>query len=117
MFNPELSETRIALTWGDCGENHVGNQLVGEKQQSGTGVTIDDLLGIKDDYEENGGVAELKIFNVPEECPNINQAGVLVLRNFLNEEDQLATMRELMDNQKSKDSRNKKTAWHSGLIN
>lgn len=57
-----LSSTRIALTWGDCGENHAGNQLVGEMQQTGTGVTMDDLRQIQADYD---GIAELIEFTVP----------------------------------------------------
>ena len=90
-----LSKTRIALTWGDCGENHVGNQLVGKMQQSGTGITMEDLIGIQTDYLEHGGLAELKVFNIPEKCMTKCATGVLILRNFLNEEEQLAMMEEL----------------------
>lgn len=94
-MNSTLSNTRIALTWGDCGENHAGNQKVGKIQESGTGVTLADLTGIKSEYQAKGGVAELTVFTVPAECPLKNDAGVLILRNFLNEEEQLALMNEL----------------------
>ncbi len=92
--NNLLSSTRIALTWGDCGENHAGNQLVGEMQQTGTGVTIEDLRQIQADYD---GVAELIEFTVPEECPHTLEAGVLILRNFLSEDEQMAMMTELLN--------------------
>jgi len=80
------------LTWGDCGENHAGNQLVGKIQESGTGVTMADLAGIQAGYE---GVADLTVFAATEECPHKGIAGVLILRNFLNEEEQQAMLSEL----------------------
>jgi hypothetical protein len=97
MTNPILSGTRIALTWGDCGENHVGNQKVGKMQQRGTGVTMEDLIGIQSDYQENGGTAELKVFSVPDiyRFKSGGPTGVLILRNFLTEEEQLGMMEEL----------------------
>jgi len=95
MNNSTLSSTRIALTWGDCGENHAGNQQVGEIQKSGTGVTLADLAGVQAHYQAKGGVAELKVFTVPDECPAKIEAGVLILRNFLSQEEQLAMMSEL----------------------
>jgi hypothetical protein len=80
------------LTWGDCGENHAGNQLVGKIQESGTGVTMADLAGIQAGYE---GVADLTVFAATEACPHKGAAGVLILRNFLNEEEQQAMLSEL----------------------
>ena len=87
-----LSNTRIALTWGDCGENHAGNQQVGQIQDSGTGVTMADLAGIQAGYE---GEAELRVFASPEGCPHKDTAGVLILRSFLNAEEQQAMLTEL----------------------
>ena len=38
-----MNNERIALTLGDAGENHVGNQMLGEKGEIGSGMTLDDL--------------------------------------------------------------------------
>jgi len=90
-----LKSIRFALTWGDCGENHVGNQKIGILQKSGTGITLNDLMNIKQIYEENGGITDLKVFNVPDDCPHKNNVGVLVLRNFLTENEQILLHNEL----------------------
>lgn len=91
------SNTRIALTWGDCGENHAGNQQVGKIQETGTGVTMDDLKRFYHYYTENvGGKAELRTFSVPENCPHKDKAGVLILRNFLDNDKTELLLEELL---------------------
>ena len=42
-----MNNERIALTFGDAGENHVGNQMLGKKQEPGTGITVEDLKILK----------------------------------------------------------------------
>ena len=31
----------MALTFGDAGENHIGNQMLGKKGEIGSGLTIE----------------------------------------------------------------------------
>ena len=93
------SNTRIALTWGDCGENHAGNQQVGKIQETGTGVTMEDLKNFYQYYTEDiGGKADIHTFSVPENenCPHKGKAGVLILRNFLKKEEVELLMDELL---------------------
>ena len=46
---------RIALTFGECGENHHGNQELGKKGEAGTGFKTTDLLLIKQFIENKLG--------------------------------------------------------------
>ena len=94
-----LQDTRIALTWGDCGENHAGNQQIGEIQKSGTGILMEDLEYIKAWYEkqDENNVAEMTTFSTPENCPLTEKAGVLILRNFLSNLETTALMEELVE--------------------
>lgn len=47
-----MDKQRIALTWGDAGENHVGMEIIGNLQETGTGFKFDDLQAI-DEYNLN----------------------------------------------------------------
>jgi len=90
MLSATLEGTRIALTWGDCGENHAGNQQVGQLQKTGTGLTMDDLYHIRSAYT---GESDIHEFSTPSEMKR--KAGVLVLRNFLDKSEQQALLTEL----------------------
>lgn len=71
--------TRVALTWGDAGENHVGMQVIGEKQAAGTGFTVADLQNIAAAFEETDVVCELVRLDQYTDV----KAGVLVIRGLL----------------------------------
>ena len=72
---------RIALTWGGAGENHAGNQLIGEKQAAGSGYTVGDHEALAAHFGQAGLAAEL----VRMEAPAGGAAGtaVLVVREWL----------------------------------
>ena len=96
---------RIALTWGDAGENHVGMELVGDMQEKGTGFTFHDLECIAATATEAGLVAEVHGFghnatfgakdngpvsakdngpvSAEDNWPVKHTAGVLVIRNLV----------------------------------
>ena len=103
-----MNTERIALTFGDAGENHIGNQMLGEKQPIGTGFTTDDLknleayfssLGLKCEYvdlstnleeaSKAGLVGDLHDWGM--------KAGVLVIRRFVKQDDRLSLYSELKD--------------------
>lgn len=42
-----MSNSRIALTFGDAGENHVGMEMVGRLGEVGSGFTIEELMLLK----------------------------------------------------------------------
>jgi len=84
-----MDKQRIALTWGDAGENHVGMEMIGQLQEKGTGFTLEDLSDIKDLMEN-----KLKL-----KCELVNfgrNAGVLVIRKFLRDDIHKAIYIELI---------------------
>ena len=88
----ELNKQRIALTWGDAGENHVGMEIIGDLQKSGTGFTYNDLLNInnylQDEYDFETDLIDLSL-------DDNNKASVLIIRNFVNNKVQLNLLNEL----------------------
>lgn len=102
-------DSTITFTFGDAGENHTGNQIIGEKLSEGQGFTIDNLRNIKLELEKYGLSCELYNLNelVSEEILNescsrngFDSASVLVIRQFVPEN----MANELYDN-------HKKLAW------
>ena len=95
-FDP--NSERIAITCGDAGENHAGMEMLGKLGKEGSGFTTKDLLNIKSFVEElkincdyydlsnNEAVVVKKVKGKYIKTDNKKAAGVLVLRNFLNEE-------------------------------
>lgn len=77
----DINNQRISITWGDAGENHVGMEMIGNLQEKGTGFTCKDLKNISkyisSNYECKTEFINLQIKNSPE-------AGVLIIRNFIN---------------------------------
>lgn len=71
---------RIALTWGDAGENHVGMEQIGDRQMDGSGFTMDDLRLIAKYLEPGKLKTELVTLD--------KGTGVLVIRKFLNKSQQ-----------------------------
>ena len=54
----------ITVTFGDAGENHVGNQQIGKKVNEGDGFTLQDFLLVKRNVELNYPSAEVTIYNM-----------------------------------------------------
>lgn len=68
----------ISLTFGDAGENHVGNQLIGKIGSEGDGFTCDELKQLASDMH-----GEYHSFGQYEN----EEAGIAVFRNVLDEEE------------------------------
>jgi hypothetical protein len=66
----------ITLTFGDCAENHVGNQQIGHRLPPGSGFTLKDLERIAEAVELLGGSAEIVDLSFEGGPP----AAVLVIR-------------------------------------
>ena len=73
----ECARSRIALTWGDAGENHVGMQVLGSLQPAGTGFTLADLHDIQKVSQDVGIETQLVDFG--------RGASVLVVRQLVRE--------------------------------
>ena len=90
-----LLNQRIALTWGDAGENHVGMEIIGNLQEKGSGFTYDDLKQMSDYIHSN--------FNLETEFVDLSfdkieeKASVLIIRNFIDEKIQSQLLDELND--------------------
>lgn len=48
MTTKPLSNTQIALTFGDTDENHNGMEMLGNIGDKGTGITKNKLISLKD---------------------------------------------------------------------
>ena len=95
-FDP--NSERIAITCGDAGENHAGMEMLGKLGKEGSGFTTKDLLNIKSfveelkincDYYDLSNDEAVVVNKVKGKYVKTNKkkaAGVLVLRNFLNED-------------------------------
>lgn len=97
----------ITLTFGDRGENHVGNQCIGKLADDG--FNRDDLIKIMQEFEKNGYFCELIKLNdkLPvEHVNNVEYAGVLVIRsaisNFVNAHELFNEMNSLNMDKKAK---------------
>ena len=81
---------RIALTFGDAGENNVGMEMVGELGAIGSGFTTDELRKAAHNLNAMGGDAEYNSFNL-----HGFDAGVLIIRNYLNDEQHNKLLEEM----------------------
>jgi len=87
----KMMNQRIALTWGDAGENHVGMEIIGNLQEKGTGFTFDDLKNIKDHIlKEHDHEVEFVDLSRGE-----NKACVLIIRNYVKNDKLLKLFQEL----------------------
>ena len=100
-------DSRIALTFGDAGENHVDNQMVGNLGDLGSGFKIKHLKQLKTYFESIGKTVELldlgrkedvydkkkhegkiaKMFVKEKEGKIVSKAAVLVVRNYLDDQE------------------------------
>ena len=117
-----MNTERIALTFGDAGENHIGNQMLGIKQPVGTGFTVDDLKNLELYFTELGFTCKyIDLSSKLEQSTSKGlvgeidnwgmKAGVLVIRRFVGQENRLSLYSELKDinwDRKYYDTRRKK---------
>ena len=94
-FDP--NSERIAITCGDAGENHAGMEMLGKLGEEGSGFLTTDLINIKTfveqlkidcDYYDLSNDEAVVVKKNKGKYVKTNKkkaAGVLVLRNFLNE--------------------------------
>ena len=76
-----MEHERIALTFGDAGENHVGNQMLGSKGSVGSGFKMTDLVLLKNYFNQKGMITEL--VDLGEKMDGVIEAGGLIIRNYL----------------------------------
>lgn len=95
-----MSET-ITLTFGDCGENHVGMQKIGALAECG--FSVEELLEFKAQLEQGGAKCEFVQLDLP--GVEVENAGILIVRKgidfFLAEKKHTAD--ELFEEQKALD--------------
>jgi len=101
-----MNTERMALTFGDAGENHIGNQMLGKKGEIGSGLTIEDLNLLKVYFELLGFVCELiDLGGILDKVAKEGKtgeimdwgfpAGVLIIRRFIEKETRLKLYEEL----------------------
>lgn len=73
------SKSTITLTFGDCAENHVGMEQLGECLAAGEGFTIRDLRAMKQRFDKEGHICDL--YHVHVGIEEAAPAAVLVLRD------------------------------------
>lgn len=78
----------ISLTFGDAGENHIGNQIIGKIGEEGDGFTCDELRQLACDMH-----GEYHSFGEYDG----DEAGIVVFRSILDEEE----MKNMFDEMKS----------------
>ena len=75
----------ITLTFGDCGENHKGMQMIGNKVEKGEGYNLKNLNNIRIRFQKLG--CEVELYNLNDELDKVNEeinkAYVLVIRNAI----------------------------------
>ena len=82
----------ITLTFGDCGENHKGMQMIGSKVEKGDGYNLKNLHNIRKRFQKLG--CEVELYNLNDELDKVNGetnkvngeidgAYVLVIRNCI----------------------------------
>jgi len=81
---------RIALTFGDAGENHVGMEMVGKLGAIGSGFTTDELRRAVHNLNDMGHTAEYNSFTL-----HGFDAGVLIIRNYLSDEQHNKLLEEM----------------------
>lgn len=60
---PDYKDIVVTYTWCECGENHHGNQQIGEIVEPGQGFNLDDLLDVKT-YAKTKFNCKSKIFDL-----------------------------------------------------
>ena len=78
-INLETCKETISLTFGDCGENHVGMEKVGALVNKGSGFSIDDLSYYKSILEGIG--CECIIYNLKDNLVGMDDEDLLAIED------------------------------------
>ena len=89
-FNLMVKPYRIALTFGDAGENHVGMQMVGKLGSIGSGFTTEELHGAQEKLTEQNIISEYHSFNRDGE-----DAGILIIRNYISDKEHMGLLEDM----------------------
>jgi len=89
-LNESSDSYRIALTFGDAGENHAGMEMVGKLGKKGSGFTTAELKKAEVKLIKKGHTAEYTSFDKGGES-----AGVLIIRNYLNDEEHTDLLKDM----------------------
>jgi hypothetical protein len=74
----------ITLTFGDCGENHKGMQMIGDKVEKGDGYNLKNLNNIRIRFQKLGCEVELYCLNDElDKNIDVDTAHVLIIRNAI----------------------------------
>jgi len=90
---------RQAFTFAMAGENHVGSEITGTQAATGTGETFADLQSLEVFFKDKGYTTELTALHklaclVPK--ASVEDAGLLVVREYLKDKQARAVHNELM---------------------
>lgn len=92
----DFKKERMAITMGDAGENHIGVEMLGKFGEKGSGFTTEDLKNLKKYFKEKDVKVKYLSFTLEKDGSKY-EAGVLILRNYLNENKQKKIYNELKD--------------------
>ncbi len=81
---------RIALTFGDAGENHVGMEQLGNKGEEGSGFSVDDLKLLYDNSPGNSELIHMELEGYPEYA-----SSVLIIRDYVDKITQKKLIEEM----------------------
>ena len=80
-------DSTITLTFGEAGENHAGMQLIGKKRNSGDGFSFEKLTELHNKLKKKYKNSELNEFSLDEDYDGKKKAGILIIRNYLEDSD------------------------------
>ena len=81
---------RIALTFGDAGENHVGMEMVGTLGEIGSGFTTEELQKAQQKLTDQGITSTYHSFDKADQI-----AGILIIRNVINKEEHAGLLKDM----------------------
>jgi hypothetical protein len=99
----EISETTkksekvtITLTFGDAGENHTGMEMLGSLGEPGSGFSPEQLKQMASTLAEAGLVSEYHDLTLSTSENVHDEAGLLVIRNYLDQDRSTSLLEELL---------------------
>jgi hypothetical protein len=77
----DITKSTFTLTFGDCAENHVGMEQLGERVEAGEGFTCEELIEFQTKLQAKGIPCEYNSLDGPEGAA---EAAVLVIKGGVN---------------------------------
>lgn len=91
VAQPKVVKTTVTFTCAEVGENHVGMEAIDRKGQPGVraarGFSVEHLEALEAEFTDRGYEVELAHLDAPEGRKVDEEAAILIVRNFLSEED------------------------------